>query len=143
MNIEVKAVITEPDIELNELKTVLRVKTNGHDVEIASLLRASISYLEAALDTTIGVKRYEVVSESALDNDELPYGPVVELEDESIDDADYIYTYTAGRTITPPDIKRGIMLLCKYWFEIGDMASTQVPVAVKAIVMGNTRNPMF
>lgn len=147
MRVTVKDVVTEHDFDFIALKKALRVKTGGHDTEISALLKAAIDYMEKAIDTTIGVKRYEVTVDDVMDGPlyELPFGPVVALEStvENVDDGTYTYTYTAGSATTPDDIKRGVMLLCQYWFEMGDFAPTALPGAVKMLISANTRNPMF
>jgi hypothetical protein len=144
MKIEIITDVQEEPVTLDEIKSALRITGNGHDAELSSLISDAREYLEKAINCSLATKEIKVTTDEALEEDELPYGPVQSLDnsDEDDDEEVYIYEYTAGYDPCPAGLKRGIKLMVKYYFDADDLAAP-IPKLIKDIILAHAKNPML
>ena len=142
MKIEIITDIAQEPVTLEQVKSMLRITGNGHDGALMSMIVSARKYMEKALSKSLGVKTIKVTSEDELEAEDLPYGPNQTIVTEAEINDDYVYTYTAGFVDIPDDVKHGIILLIKHWYDIDDVAES-VPEAVKNIIALNTELPML
>jgi len=137
--------ITEEPVTLEEVKKALRITGTGHDDDLETMISDARTYIEKALDMSVSEREIEVVSDIELEEWELPFGPVSDLEDEYAEDDYgnyvYTYTYTGGNEDCPADVKRLIIMLIKFWFDIDDLA-VPLPGEIRRLIQANTRQPM-
>ena len=138
-------IILEP-ITLEEVKEALKVSGSGHDTELEYLITDCRQRVERAIDTSVSERSIEVINDKKLEEWELPFGPVFDLEmttgTDWNDDTTYIYTYTGGEVDCPADIKRLILSMIKFVYDIDDEA-TALPEDIKKQIQLRTRQPGF
>jgi hypothetical protein len=115
-------------VTVEEVKRFLRVDYTDDDVMLEGMIRASREQLERRLNISIPLQEVEVYWPEYAPTDIVPYGPVVEWDDLTIDGVDQtppnddtfrldkgaLYaTYTAGHDEVPDELKRAIMKLVK------------------------------
>ena len=141
MKIELIEDIENEPVSLAELKAFMKVTGSAHDSILQAMNTSARVYLEKATGLSFAPKTLKVTSDYKLEEWELPYGPVNEITDEEEGD-DYTYTYTTGYDDLPDDLKLGIKMTVKHWYDIDDIAA-EVPNAVKKIVQINQETPIL
>jgi hypothetical protein len=143
MKIEIVTDITIEPVTLQEVKDALKITGTGHDDELGRLITDARKYVEKAIDQSVLERELKVTSDIELDEWDMPFGPVIgDVTDSTDDDYNYVYEYSAGYDETPADIRRLIILIIKYWYDIDDIAQP-LPEVVKNLICANTRNPML
>jgi len=141
MNVEIITDITTEPVSIDEVKAALKITGSGHDDDLEDMISDARRYIERATDSSVSERSLKVTSELDLEEYELPFGPVIGDVTESTDtNGNYIYEYSAGYDPTPPDMKRLILEVIKYWYDIDDV-SADLPVAIKKKIQLLTRNP--
>jgi hypothetical protein len=98
-------------------------------------------YVERATDSSVSTRSIQVTNELELEDYELPFGPIIgDTTDTTDTDGNYVYTYSAGYDPTPPDMKRLILDIIKYWYDIDDV-SAELPRSIKKKIQLLNRNP--
>ena len=146
MKVQITTDITLEPVTLTEVKDALKVSGTGHDTELERLITDARQYIERAIDTSVSTRTLQVTNDVALEEWELPLGPVYDLVETTGTDWDdnttYIYTYTGGDDECPAEIKRLITMLIKHWYDIDDEA-VALPKVISNEIKLRTRQPGF
>ena len=142
MKVEIITDIAAEPVTLDEVKAFLRVTGSGHDALLVKTMKGAREYLEKATNLSFGEKVLKVTVDYELPEELLPYGPVIDVTDEDSDDDYYYYTYEAGYTELPEDLKTGLKMVIKHWYDADDI-SVDVPKVIKSIIQANDRNMML
>jgi len=142
-------IVTDIELEpvtLEEVKEALKISGSGHDTELEYLITDVRQRVERSIDTSVSTRTLEVTNDLTLEEFELPFGPVSDLAltygTDWDDDTTYIYTYTGGETDCPAAIKRLILSMIKYVYDIDDEAK-ELPNDIKKQIQLLTRQPAF
>ncbi len=141
MIVEIITDITTEPVTLTEVKNYLRITGSGHDDDLEDMISDARKYVERATDSSVSERSIKVTNELELENYELPFGPIIGSVSDSTDsDDNYVYEYSAGYDPTPPDMKRLILDVIKWWYDVDDMAA-DLPRVIKNKIQLLTRNP--
>jgi len=141
MKVEIVTDITTEPVTLTEVKNYLKITGSGHDDDLEDMISDARRYVERATDSSVSERSLKVTSDLEMEEWELPFGPVIgDVKDSTDSDSNYIYEYSAGYDPTPPDMKRLILDVIKWWYDIDDMA-VPFPNVIKNKIQLLTRNP--
>ena len=138
-------IVTDIELEpvtLEEVKEALKISGSGHDTELEYLITDVRQRIERSIDTSVSERTLEVTNDLELEEWELPFGPVSDLVETTDMDDNYVYTYTGGDTDCPAAIKRLILTMIKYVYDIDDEA-VELPKDLKKQIQLLTRQPAF
>ena len=140
MKVEIVTDITVEPITLEEIKEALKITGMGHDTELSRLITDCRAFIEKAIDTSVLEREIKVTSDIALEEWELPLGPVSNLTETTDSDNNYVYEYTGGNSICPATIQRLITDYIKYCYDIDDEAR-ELPIHIQKQIQLLTRQP--
>ena len=140
MKVEIVTDITVEPITLEEIKEALKITGMGHDTELSRLITDCRAFIEKAIDTSVLEREIKVTSDIALEEWELPLGPVSFLTETTDSDNNYVYEYTGGDSICPATIQRLITDYIKYCYDIDDEAR-ELPIHIQKQIQLLTRQP--
>jgi hypothetical protein len=141
MKVVITTDITTEPVTLEEVKAALRITGSAHDDDLEDMITDARKYVERATDSSVSERTIEVTNELELEDYELPFGPIIgDTTDTTDTDGNYVYTYSAGYDPTPPDMKRLILDIIKYWYDIDDV-SAELPRSIKKKIQLLNRNP--
>lgn len=140
MKVEIITDIAIEPITLEEVKSALKISGTGSDDELERLISDCRLYIENAIDTSVSHREIKVTSDTALEEWELPLGPVSSLTESTDADYNYVYEYTGGNADCPATIKRLILDYMKYSYDIDDEAK-ELPKKVSKQIKLLTRQP--
>lgn len=138
-------IIFEP-LTLEEVKEALKISGSGHDTELELLITDVRQRIERSIDTSVSERTIEVTNDLELEEFELPFGPVSDLVltygTDWEENTTYIYTYTGGGEECPAAVKRLILSMIKFVYDIDDEA-VALPKDLKRQIQLLTRQPGF
>jgi len=141
MIVEIVTDITTEPITITEVKAALRITGSAHDDDLEDMISDARRYVERATDSSVSERSLKVTNEIEMEEYELPFGPIIgDVTESTNTDSQYVYEYSAGYSPTPPDMKRLILEVIKYWYDIDD-TSADLPVAIMKKIQLLTRNP--
>ena len=144
MKVRIVTDIALEPVTLEEVKEALKISGSGHDTELEYLITDVRQRVERLIDTSVSERTIEVTNDLKLEEFELPFGPVFDLVltygTDWEDNLTYIYTYTGGDTECPAAIKRLILAMIKYVYDIDDEAK-ELPADIKKQIQLLTRQP--
>ena len=142
MKVRIVTEIALEPVTLEEVKEALKISGSGHDTELEYLITDVRQRVERNIDTSVSERTLEVTNDLELEEWELPFGPVSDLVETTDTDDNYVYTYTGGNEECPAAIKRLILSMIKYVYDIDDEA-VELPKDLKRQIQLLTRQPAF
>lgn len=144
MKVEIVTDLTIEPVTIDEVKAALRITGSYNDDDLEDMITDARVYVEKALDCSVKQKSLKVTNEIELEDYELPFGPVVgDVTSSTNTDSQYVYEYTGGYdddSHATPLIKRLILDIIKYWYDIDDL-SADMPRSIKKKIQLLNRNP--
>jgi hypothetical protein len=143
MKIEFITDISIEPVDLAEVKAALKITGLAADNELERLISDARMYVEKAIDTSVMERDIKVTSETKLEDWELPFGPVKDIESSTeyvLTKRVYVYNYVGGYASTPSDIRRLIINVVKFWYDIDDTVK-DIPDNIRNMIQLLTRQP--